>query len=80
MTKVPGIQEHAEAEVEVPVMTIELASVPINVGKKPDGTVGLMVGPCVIQFVVPLSPSTAGNIGAALRAAGSGIVLPELRL
>jgi hypothetical protein len=60
-------------------LVIPLSGVPLSVKESPtpDAAAHLIVGPMVIQFVLPLTQPGAQAIATALQARASGIAMPN---
>ncbi len=72
--------EHTRQEVSVavPMMQIPLQGVHINVARGEDGVRGLLIGPVMVTFVLPLDGEAARSIGTELT--GGIEVVPADRL
>jgi hypothetical protein len=66
------------AQVQVPQMVIPLQGVGLQVVASPDpqAAANLVIGPMLVQFVLPLTAAGATNVATALQARAAGIVLP----
>jgi hypothetical protein len=54
------------AQIDLPLLQLNLANVRIGVGQAPDGTKLVVVGPFALELHIPLGQQVAGEIGAAL--------------
>lgn len=56
----------AVTEVELPLIRLELAGATLNVARNPSGDRAIIVGPILLQVIIPLGPDAARSIGREL--------------
>jgi hypothetical protein len=72
-----GLPQSQGQEVQLPMIQLPLSGVNIAVGRDPDGNKVLVVGPVVLQIILPLGGPAARHIAGELL---GGIEVPTMAI